>query len=71
MDITSRIIEYEGGEMHFQETVELFAELIRLKLAWSLQGHYGRMAEKFIELGVINEQGEINQSKVDSILEMI
>ena len=46
-----RIISYECGELDFDETVELFQELINDGSAWSLQGSYGRAALRLIEQG--------------------
>jgi len=51
MDLTSKIIAYEQDELGWEETVELFQELIDNGMAWSLQGHYGRMATALIENG--------------------
>ena len=54
-----KIIQYESGEMSEEDVIEFFAELIKNKTAWSLQGHYGRTANDFIENGVINRSGDI------------
>jgi len=51
IDLTSKIIAYEQDELNEEETVELFQELIDNGMAWSLQGHYGRMATDLIESG--------------------
>lgn len=45
------IIKYENGELDEQETIELFQRLIDNRMAWSLQGHYGRTAAALIEAG--------------------
>jgi hypothetical protein len=55
----NRIIAYEQGELNDDETLELFAELIRNRMAWSLQGHYGRTAASLIKSGHINSNGKI------------
>ncbi len=49
-DLT-KIIAFEQGELDFDETVELFQELIDNGMAWSLQGSYGRTASRLIEAG--------------------
>lgn len=56
---TADIFDYEAGDLSEQETVLLFADLIRSGLAWSLQGHYGRTAASLIENGVISPEGEV------------
>lgn len=42
---------YESGQMGEDETVLFFQTLISTGMAWSLQGHYGRMAYKLIAEG--------------------
>lgn len=69
-DITSRIIEYEGGGMLFIDVIELFSDLIKTGLVWSLQGSYGRMAMKFIEMKILDEQGNINQNVIDKLTDL-
>lgn len=51
MDQVSKIMAFESGELDFDETVELFQELIDSGLVWQLQGSYGRMANSLIENG--------------------
>lgn len=57
-DVTA-LMAYESGELDEQETVELFAGLVRSGLAWSLQGSYGRMAARLIDAGLISPEGEV------------
>lgn len=59
MDVTNAIIAYETGESSEAETLKLFAELIKTRMAWSLQGHYGRMASAMIDAGWITRKGEL------------
>lgn len=54
-----KIIAYEQGELSDNETIELFGDLIKSGMAWSLQGHYGRTAEALIEQGYIDNKGKI------------
>tara|TARA_Y100001963_G_C6713024_1_gene415212 strand:+ start:467 stop:640 length:174 start_codon:yes stop_codon:yes gene_type:complete len=53
MDIVSAIIEHEQGELSWEDTLELFQELVNNGMAWSLQGHYGRTAQRLIDDGLI------------------
>ncbi len=53
------IIDYESGELKAEDTLKLFAELIRTGQAWTLQGHYGRTAQGLIEGGYIDKEGKI------------
>ena len=50
-DLTSMLMDYEGGQLDESETVELFQHLIDTGMAWRLQGHYGRTAKALIEAG--------------------
>ena len=50
-DVTGNIIAYENGELDKDGIIALFQHLIDTRLAWSLQGSYGRMARTLIEAG--------------------
>jgi hypothetical protein len=58
-NLVDYIIEYEGGELSDSDTLGLFSYLIRTGKAWTLQGHYGRTAQKCIDSGYIDRQGNI------------
>ena len=58
-DLTGRIIDFECEELSFEKTVELFSELIKNGMAWTLQGFYGRTARALIEEGYLNYEGDI------------
>ena len=68
MGTIDKIIAYEQGELEAVETVELFAELVKTKQAWSLQGHYGRTAQRLIDVGLIDNAGVINSDVFDEYL---
>jgi len=59
MDIVSGIIEYESGTLDDKGIINLFAELVKTGQAWTLQGAYGRMANRLIEAGYIDKKGNI------------
>lgn len=52
-DVIDQIIAYENGELDKDEVVALFQHLVDTGLAWRLQGHYGRMAARLLEAGLI------------------
>jgi hypothetical protein len=50
-DMTSFVMDYEGGELDDEATIAGFQHLIDNGMAWQLQGHYGRTAHALIEAG--------------------
>ena len=58
-DEIGQIMAYEQGELDAADTVELFSHLVANGHAWSLQGHYGRVAVALIENGVLARDGKI------------
>jgi hypothetical protein len=60
-NLVDSIIAYESGEMTAEEMVYFFAELVKTGQAWTLQGHYGRTAHRLIEMGIIIENGDIDE----------
>ena len=59
MKLIDKIIAYEVGDLLAEDTLELFAELIKTGQAWTLQGHYGRTSQALIKGGYINKQGKV------------
>lgn len=53
------IMAYEQGDLDAEETLELFAGLVKSGAAWTLQGCYGRMAANLIERGYLSKGGEV------------
>ena len=62
MDIAAAIIEYETGNLSEEDTIKLFQVLVDNGMAWSLQGHYGRIATAMLELGVIERRIDENKT---------
>jgi len=54
------ILEFEGGEISQEDTVELFSHLVETGQCWTLQGMYGRAACSLIEAGVLDKKGKID-----------
>lgn len=65
----SKIMDYESGNMGFEDTVEFFAEMIQTGAVWQLQGMYGRQAADFIRGGLISHTGEVNHDALDRYME--
>lgn len=59
LDLASRIIDYEMGGLSDSDTLSLFSGLVKTGLAWTLQGHYGRMANDLIQAGYLDRTGTI------------
>lgn len=59
-DMVGYIVAYEQGNLTDSETVLLFAHLIETGMAWTLQGHYGRTAQAFIDADIITPDGEVD-----------
>lgn len=47
------IAAYEDGSLGDEETLVLFTDLIHSGAAWTLQGAYGREANRLLEEGLI------------------
>lgn len=61
MDLVDKIMAYEQGALDGANMVYLFAELVKNEMAWSLQGHYGRVASRLIEVGILTKSGDIDE----------
>jgi hypothetical protein len=51
MNVLDMIVDYETGVLNYEDTLDMYQELINTGLAWRLQGHYGRTAQRLIEDG--------------------
>jgi hypothetical protein len=64
-DFIDLIIAYEQGDLSDYQTVNLFAELVRTGMAWTLQGHYGRAARSLIEAGYLDREGNVSLAALE------
>lgn len=64
-DFIDRMMEFESGMLNDAEIIEMFSDLIKSGASWSLQGHYGRAANAFIEGGWIDKDGNILKNLKD------
>ena len=55
------IIEFEQGELEYDDVIALFQYLVDTGLAWSLQGSYGRAAQSLIEGGHVYRANDLNR----------
>ena len=61
MDCIDQIILFEQGELDDNQTLELFAQLVKTGNAWTLQGSYGRIAMGLINAGYLDKEGNVLQ----------
>ena len=66
-DVISSIIAYEDGELSGIEIINLFSDLIKSGMVWTLQGSYGRTANDLIDAEILSQDGEINQDKINEL----
>jgi len=59
IDLVSRIVAFEQGELGRDAILELFSALVANGQAWTLQGSYGRMAKSLIDNGYLDTSGNI------------
>ncbi len=55
-DQLGQIIAYEQGDLDDDATIVLFQHLVDNGMAWTLQGHYGRTAQRLIDEGVVTRK---------------
>ncbi len=52
-DAVSQIMAYEADGLDDEATVVLFQHLVDTGEAWTLQGHYGKIATQLIAAGLV------------------
>ena len=52
-DLVGNIMAFEDGSLDEEATLALFQHLVDTGLAWSLQGSYGRAAQRLIDAGLV------------------
>jgi len=65
IDLTDLIIDYENGDLNLTQEILLFAKLVETGKAWTLQGHYGRVAMEMIDLEFLNKDGKVLRLPVE------
>lgn len=61
------IMDYESGTASMEQTIKLFADLIKTGMAWNLQGHYGRTATAIIDRGLISPEGDPDWDYINTL----
>jgi hypothetical protein len=64
-DLSDLIIAYENGDTNLTQEIKLFAKLVETGKAWTLQGHYGRLAQEMIDLEFIDKDGRVLKLPVE------
>ena len=54
-ELFDSMLAWEEGELNEDETVVLFQHLVDNGMAWTLQGMYGRQAERLINAGLVHQ----------------
>lgn len=52
--LVGMMTRWETGMLDEDETVELFQHLVDTGMAWTLQGAYGREAQRLIDAGLVD-----------------
>lgn len=57
LDYLDQMVDWENGSLDEEGTIELFQALVNNGMAWSLQGMYGRQAQRLIDAGLVQPKG--------------
>jgi hypothetical protein len=58
----------EGENATFEEQLMAWAYLIKTGDAWRLQGWFGRAAQRLIDIGLVDKDGNINWDNVQECM---
>jgi len=64
MDIVTKIIKFEGGELSQKETINFFIELYQSRVLFGLQGFYQRTFRDLVEQDLINIKELQTETKI-------
>lgn len=53
-NVVDYLMRYESDELTFTEELDLFQYLVDTGMAYTLQGHYGRAANRLIDVGLVH-----------------
>jgi len=61
-DIVGQVIAYENGELSEEQAIEFFQQIVDNGLVWTLQGSYGRTAQRLIDAGLVKLKTEEHEN---------
>lgn len=64
-DIVGQVVAYESGELSEEEAIEFFQQIVDNGLVWTLQGSYGRTAQRLIDAGLVKLKQEEHENDED------
>ena len=59
MDVVGMIMDFDSGELNFEDALKLFSWMVKTGAAWTFQGTYGRIAADLIANGYLDQEGNI------------
>ncbi len=56
-DLVGKMMDYEAGNMSEEDMIAFFQYLIDTGIVYQLQGSYGRMAQRLVDVGKCSVKG--------------